>query len=58
MIRYHTGLLMLDRLNNPVVDERARKAWDAYERGECVLLQRRVSPGFCEYFAIPIPVSQ
>ena len=54
MIRYHKGLLMRDRLTDPVADERARKAWDAQERGECVLFQRRVEDGVCEYFAAPV----
>jgi len=51
---YYTGLLMRDRLNNDELDERARKAWDAAERGEAVLVQRRVSEGVCEYLAIPV----
>ena len=54
MIRYHTGLLMRDRLNNDEVDTCARKAWDASERGEAVLLQRRIREGVCEYLAIPV----
>ena len=54
MIRYHTGLLMLDRLTNPVVEERARNAWLLAERGEAVLVQRRIREGVCEYLAIPV----
>ena len=52
MIRYHTGLLMRDRLTDPVVDERARNAWMLAERGEVVLLQRRIREGVCEYLAV------
>ena len=41
-------------VNNDEVDTRARKAWDASERGEAVLLQRRIREGVCEYLAIPV----
>ena len=54
MIRYHTGLLMRDRLMDMELDHRARRAWEAQERGECVLIQRRVEDGVCEYLAVPV----
>jgi hypothetical protein len=54
MIIYHTGLLMRDRLTDPLVDDRARKAWSLHECGSAVLLQRRVREGVCEYIAIPV----
>jgi len=53
MIVYHVGFLWADRINDLSVNVKAWKWWKKYERGEVYLLQRRISPGVCEYIAVP-----
>lgn len=52
---YHIGSLMYDRLRGPtfgVVHGAAQAAWDAYERGEVTLVQRKIAPLVYEYILI------
>ena len=57
-IVYHVGSLMHDRLRGPAfqtVHGAAQAAWDAYERGEVTLVQRKLAPLTFEYIAIKRP---
>jgi hypothetical protein len=52
---YHVGSLMHDRVRGLEfgrVHGAAQAAWDAYERGEVTLVQRRIAPLKFEYIAI------
>jgi hypothetical protein len=52
---YHVGSLMLDRLRGPMyatVHGVALAAYQAYERGEVTLVQRKLAPLQYEYIAI------
>ena len=52
---YHLGSLMHDRLRGPMfqtVHGVALAAWEAYERGEVYLVQRKLSALQFEYIAI------
>lgn len=54
---YHTGSLMYDRSNikNPAwmtIHEAAKLLWEAYERGEVTLLQRKIGTLRHEYICI------
>lgn len=51
---YHTGLLMRDRQRNTDLNGGAAAAWHEYERGRAILVQRRVSPGVCDYIIVRI----
>lgn len=51
-IAYHTGFLWVDRAHSTTLDALGDAAWRAHEAGDCVLVQRRVSPGVCDYLAI------
>lgn len=50
-ITYHVGLLMSDRNYFVEVDNVARAVWQAHLDGKVHLLQRRVSPTSCQYYA-------
>lgn len=54
---YHVGSLMFDRLRGPMyatVHGVALAAYQAYERGEVTLVQRKIAPLQYEYIAIRI----
>lgn len=54
-IVYHTGSLMYDKLRGAqfqTVFGVAKTMWDAYERGQVTLVQRKLGPLVYEYIAI------
>lgn len=54
-VRYHTGLLMNDRVYNVEVEKIARTVWNLYEAGKCTLVQQRMpeaQPSACHYYAV------
>jgi hypothetical protein len=53
-ILYHTGFLMRDRLFDREANTKAHKMARRYERGEVHLVQKRVTYGVFEYFAVPV----
>lgn len=51
-IVYHIGFLWVDRVHREAVNALGHAAWVAYVHGDCVLWQRRVSPGVWDYLAV------
>lgn len=58
---YHVGDLRSDAKRFRPIFDIGKAAWDAYEAGECLLVQRRVSESRFEYIAVrlspPRPVT-
>lgn len=48
---YHQGVLMRDRQLHKDPKLFAEAAYEAYERGEVALVQKRISPVSCAYIA-------
>lgn len=53
-IVYHTGILIADRFFNKELNRTANTAYDEYEIGNCVLIQKRVDPVTCQYIAVRV----
>jgi hypothetical protein len=49
---YFIGLLMKTRQHDDNIDALAKAVWDAYERGVVKLVQERVGPNDCAYWAV------
>jgi hypothetical protein len=50
-VTYHIGLLGKDRENSKEIDAAATLAWSMHKAGIAALVQRRISPGVCQYIA-------
>ena len=56
-VQYHSGLLMYDRQHGPFfqnVHAIAHAAWEAFEAGRCTLVQHRINPTVCDYYAVKL----
>lgn len=51
-IIYHTGDLQFQRQKGSQLDATAEAVWQAHLRGDCTMVQRRVSPYVWEYIAV------
>lgn len=49
---YHKGLLMKDRLHDPIANFVGRTIWELYSQGTVVLVQHRSGDADYEYLAI------